>query len=53
MLIGLAFSAQAQDISKNALGLRFETMVDLGRNYLIKELCLAITVSRLRLEKQK
>jgi hypothetical protein len=30
MLIGLAFSTQAQDISKNALGLRFETMVGLG-----------------------
>jgi hypothetical protein len=44
MLIGLAFSTQAQDISKNALGLRFETMVGLERTYLTKELCLAITV---------
>jgi hypothetical protein len=44
MLIGLAFSAQAQDISKNALGLRFGDNGGFGENYLTKEVCLAITV---------
>jgi hypothetical protein len=41
---GLAFSTQAQDISKNALGLRFADNGGFGENYLTKELCLAITV---------
>lgn len=43
MLIGLAFSSQAQEISKNALGLRLETMMVLVERFLTKEVCLTIT----------
>ena len=37
MLLGLAFSAQAQDISKNALGLRLGETTVLVEKFLTKE----------------
>jgi Skp family chaperone for outer membrane proteins len=43
MLLGLAFSAQAQTISKNALGLRLETVAVLELKSLTKEV-LEITI---------
>jgi hypothetical protein len=43
MLIGLAFTAQAQDISKNALGLRFVAIMVLVVNLLTKSIREATT----------
>jgi hypothetical protein len=43
MLIGLAFTAQAQDISKNALGLRFGSNNGFVVNLLTKSIRKATT----------